>query len=497
VPSLPEPAPRSPVAAALFAMLLAIVAGGKFADPDMYHEMALVREALELGRLPLEDRFAYTPTVTPSVHHEWGTGAVLYFLTARAGELGVLALSFAVAALALGLALASARRRGASWPVLGSVAPVGLLLLSAGTTTFRAQLFTLAATAGLLLALDLDRGGARWRVWLAVLLGYALWLNLHGGFVVALALVALDAFERASRRERWRHLALVAASMLALVALNPYGWRYYAYLGTALSMDRPLITEWRPIWRADAVPVALVAFAALVAAYAVLRGRARDARGWPILLATAVATVQHERHASLFGVAWLAYVPSLVQRTPLGAAMQRFWERRPRANWAVWGGATLLALAVALSHGPARLPVPANPGDHELLLYPAGAVEHLRERGFRGNLMTPFTVGAYVSWHLHPDVKVSIDGRYEVAYAPGVLERIHAFYEAAPGWRSVLDDYPSDAVLARTASRIQRELELAGWPVAYVDDAYALHMPPSWNGSVVDRRGERLEARFP
>ena len=88
--------------AALGLLFAATIAVGAFPDPDMFHEMALIRQAIELGHLPLEDDFAYTPTRSPVVHHEWGTGAVLYCLTQLAGPAGILTLKYVIAA-AIGL----------------------------------------------------------------------------------------------------------------------------------------------------------------------------------------------------------------------------------------------------------------------------------------------------------------------------------------------------------------------------------------------------------
>ena len=83
----------APVAAvgALFALALSTIS---FVDPDLWHEMALFREAVTLGHLPDDDCFAYTPTISPSVHHEWGTGAVLYGVTAALGWGGLMALKY-------------------------------------------------------------------------------------------------------------------------------------------------------------------------------------------------------------------------------------------------------------------------------------------------------------------------------------------------------------------------------------------------------------------
>src|SRR6266446_10332606 len=56
-----------------------------FIDFDCWHQMALARETLALGYVPLADHFAYTPTVYPVVHHEWGTGVVMYALATHGG----------------------------------------------------------------------------------------------------------------------------------------------------------------------------------------------------------------------------------------------------------------------------------------------------------------------------------------------------------------------------------------------------------------------------
>src|SRR4030042_2489104 len=78
---------------AICAFLLSIYFGSlsnNIVDLDLWHQMALIREAIALGHFSLEDHFAYTPTVFPSVHHEWGAGAIAYFLATRFGAIGIL-----------------------------------------------------------------------------------------------------------------------------------------------------------------------------------------------------------------------------------------------------------------------------------------------------------------------------------------------------------------------------------------------------------------------
>ena len=67
------------LAASLLIAFLAYIARLSDVTHDAFHEMALVRVFAETGKFPIGDVFAFTPTVHPAVHHEWGTGLVLYW----------------------------------------------------------------------------------------------------------------------------------------------------------------------------------------------------------------------------------------------------------------------------------------------------------------------------------------------------------------------------------------------------------------------------------
>jgi hypothetical protein len=208
-------------AIALLFLLARGISAGKFADPDMFHELALAREIVAEGRVPSTDTFAYTPTVEPCVHHEWGTGLALHAAKAVGGESGVLLVGWCLAALIVGLALAAARRSGASAPMLLALAPIAIFLSWIGFTFVRAQMFSLAFLGVLLLCLQADRrGNRRWALFWP--LAHAVWLNLHAGFVVGVLFLGLHTFESALRRKDVRHLVALLAAELALVAVNPW-----------------------------------------------------------------------------------------------------------------------------------------------------------------------------------------------------------------------------------------------------------------------------------
>jgi hypothetical protein len=483
------------------------------ADLDMFHGMALFREAVATGSLPHRDSFAYTPTVYPVVHHEWGTGALLYLITVAAGfgASGVMLLKYLLVASLLVVCAWCARLRGATIPIAGILAPPALYLAAVSFASIRAQLFSVVFLAVLLLLLESDRRGGRW--WIAAWLPlYAVWVNLHGGFVVGAGALALYTWERMIRclfdrhgvRHALvgsRHLIAVGAAMLPLTVVNPYGLTYVSYLWRAIRMPRPDITEWLPLWDSAHSRLLLAVFviSAAMAGYSVLARGLKYLPGLTLLAVTAWLAARHARHLSLYAVVWFCYVPAYLAETSLGRRADSLWRRFPLGITAAF----LLLGGAALGHGVDlrfwELRVP-NRDARTGLGFPVGVVDYLAAHEFEGNLMTPFNAGSYVSWKLYPSVKVSLDSRYEVAYPPGTLAESGRFYNAAEGWETILGKYPTDAVLVPREAPVAAALAAGGqWRRVYRDDEYALFVRPGLARTlpVLDASGREIRGAFP
>jgi hypothetical protein len=241
--------------------------------------------------------------------------------------------------------------------------------------------------------------------------------------------------------------------------------------------------------------VILVAFATalLLMAYALWRGDLAKTTGLLFLLAAAYAAARHQRHVSIYAVAWACYAPAALRATPLASMLGRALApgRRPALV-----AATVAALAGCGAYGKGRPwapELPAEPRAGAPLVYPVDAVGYLRAHGFRGNLLTPFSAGAFVTWELYPAVRVSLDGRYEVAYQPDLLDRHLAFYRAEGDWERLIEEPPADAVLARSDAPVVTALERHDdWRRVYRDDAYEVFARENSALPAEDRRGERL-----
>jgi len=468
-------------AAVCFLMLH--LCGMNFCDPDLWHEMSLFRQTLIEGRVPTEDRFAYTPTVSPSIHHEWGSGAILYAVAMTSGATGVICFKYLLVTAVVAAMYWCARQRGTSAAVFCTVAPSMALFSSYGFTTIRAQMFTLLLLAIMLCLLERDQRGRRG--WIALWLPlHVLWLNVHAGFVVGAGLMAIHAIEQIVRRRPFWHFVPIGAALAALVLVNPYGSLYLPYLMHGLTMARPLIVEWQPLWQHDARVFGLFLLSLLPVACAVRSLGWRRCTGLLVLAATAYAALKHTRHLSLYCVVWTCYVPGYLQQTRFGAWVDETFQRYGRLVTQISVAATVYCLFQIVPAAPWNLVIP-DKNEHVaegLVCYPVGAVQYLSDRQFHGNVMLPFEVGGYAMWKLHPNAKVSLDGRYEVAYQPGILEEHLLLYGAKSGWRDVLAKYPTDVILVPCLSRLSAAMpSMVDWTRIYHDEVYEVYARPGFS----------------
>jgi len=467
---------------------------------DVFHEMALAREFWQSGVFHTTDVFAFSPTISPVVHHEWGTGFVFYAVSEGTGWglAGLTVLKFAlIGVLGWGL-FRVASMRGAHPYVFCILSLAVFPLIWVGFVTLRATMFTLVCLTLQLWMQEWDRRGYRWWIipWWCL---FVAWLNLHAGFVVGLGIMGLHVCDSALtawlQTHSWRavlqrtwHLALLGPLVVLALPINPYGWDYVPYLIRAISMPRPLIAEWRPLWHTYQPLLTLTEFGitVLLILRVVPQQKLVDLSGLMGLVVSGLLALKHLRHGCIYAVIWVAYVPAWVSRTKLGQEWIELIDRHRLLALRLAQIVVLLSVGWAVRYEVWQAKLTADP-EQEKYCYPVGVVDYLKRHAFSGNLLTPFHTGAYVTWVLYPEVKVSLDGRYEVAYAPGVFEDHWNFFDGKLEWVDFLEKYPNDAVLVQQTDALRPKLEVLrdqasdadasaaeGWHFVYEDDAYAI-----------------------
>lgn len=471
------------------------------ADNDLWMHLFVGRQIWEVGAVPRVDSFSYTAAGQPWVDHEWLAQWAAYGLFYHAGDralwlakLGMVVLMVVVLWFTIRRAWRSHTGRGnapdASFAEWADDSPywvwgpllVLVLAVTARGLSFRPQLWTYAFLPLLLWALSRWSAGQTFWGWFLPLL-FVVWVNVHGGFVLGLGVFALFAAWGlfAGGREVGRRTLLFAASALATL-VNPYGGELFPYLIDELGRWHP-ISEWQRVALGD--PAHVPFFLLLVSFMATLPW-ARDVRGngWQLVLSlgTAYFAVLHQRHTPVFALC--VALPLARQWSAAGRALL------PRGLGLSAAATVLLAWGIGLLAATQLLLVAKriawengtkivfSPHD-----YPVGLVAALRRAGAAGNLAVPLDWGGYVLWHLAPQVRPSLDGRFATVFPPQVVEDNFAFYAGGAGWRRLLDEYLTEAVLLASGARHPLRHDVA-W-VELASDGVA---------SLWVRRG--LEARF-
>ncbi len=453
----------------LFAMSLRPIA-----DPDFWWHLRTGQLIAETGSIPRADLFSFTLPGKAWVAHEWLTELAFYGLY-KAGGYGLLMAAFS---LIITAAFLLVYLRSPGRPYAAGFSVLLAALASAPAWGVRPQMISLLFTAIFLYLLDLFQEKSRWQILLPLPLLTALWVNLHAGYFLGLAVLGLCLGGEAlsilagllrSERPSLQKAALLAlaltASLLAAL-LNPNTWRILVYPFETLTSPSMMqfIQEWfspdfhRPEW----MPLAVLILA-LIAAPALARRPVPPTR---VLLAVffGFAALRSMRHVPLFA---LTAVPLLAAQ--LAALTERRREVQAPPRFARWLNPLLLGLTL-LAVGLRFVSVLQQQPLAEAESYPKAAVDWIVKNRPAGNLYNTYGWGGYLIWRLYPHYPVYIDGRADV-YGNEFIYDYMKIYYGQPGWEEKLEAAGVRLALVENDSGIAYALGGSeAWQMAYKDD---------------------------
>jgi hypothetical protein len=448
------------------------------ADPDLWGHLRFGLDLLDSGRIVRADTYSYlTGGDRIWINHEWLSEAMIAIAWRAAGVTGLVMLKLAAGMTLAMLLVWHLRRVCLSLLASFLITAYGVAVILPGFRSLRPQAFTYVAFLIVLLLVRHGHEGRQrsrwwwswWSWWLAPPL-FAIWANLHGGFVAGLGVLAFAAIVQAAlgpptpTRTRTRSVLLAALLACAATLVNPYGIGLWTFLWRTLG-PRPDIAEWQAISLGTAEGVAYLAVAAFGAL--AIRGLIRT-RAWLALmlfLGGALLPFVARRHLPLFV---LITIVMCAEHT--AAAIGRVFAHpqpppssdrfRPFVAAAMLLQAVVL-LAIAL---PQLTRIRVDPTQ-----FPIAPAAWLAASGVSANLAVDFDWGEYVIWHAGPRVKVSVDGRRETVYSDAAYEENLRFTGGADDWDRLLA--PSDLALVSVRTPAFALLsQRADWPMLMHDD---------------------------
>ena len=133
--------------------------------------------------------------------------------------------------------------------------------------------------------------------------------------------------------------------------------------------------------------------------------------------------------------------------------------------------------------------------------YPVSACAFMKDHGLKGNVLGLFGWGEYLIWHLEPDSKVFMDGRYDTVYPENVVKDYLLFNFDQAGAEAAIDKYPTDYVLIAPDTGARKLMDSRkDWTLVYSDDAarlYARANSPAAHLPTVPIGGTAQPVHFP
>lgn len=434
---------------------------------DYWWYVRLGQEISRTGQIPQVDTFSSTQAGQPIVYHSW-LSAVILWLMHHWGGLTLTVLGRAVLLAGLyGFVWQSCRFAGAG-PRLASGVTLLAALASSYNWMMRPQTFSYPLFGLMVLLLWYQPGRLRWLLPLIM----ALWVNLHGAFILGFGLVG--AVFLGGESDRKTTLVILGAMFLASL-VTPRGFGAWTYVLTLLTdpSSQQLGTEWRPPTNEGWQGTLFFGWLLLFAPLAAMSPARLSLTHWLWFLIFGWMAMSGVRY-----VIWFTIILAPLTAHLLAPLIGHYTDSRlttglPTLNRAIVG--LLFLLVIPLLPGLREQWWPDAPPVLSANT-PVEATTWLAARpDLPGPLWSHISFSSYLIYAL-PERPVWSDTRLEL-YPLEQSERYLTISKAAPGWQDLLAEEQIrllmiDRVMqANLFEAVQQSTE---WQLAYEDNRVAI-----------------------
>ncbi len=406
-------------------------------DPDAWWHLKTGEYIAAHRHVPHTDPFSYTRAGAPWVAHEWLTDLTLYGIY-RVASWGGLILVFA-AILSAAFFLLFLRCAGS--PYIAGILTLFGAWATAPMWGVRPQMLSLFLASLWLWILERSERNHNLLWWTPLVM--LLWVNLHAGFALGIALLLLFLASEIVERALGQH---AVEETLRSQAMQNY------------------IVEWASpnFHRIEYLPLLillLVTVGLLAWSNAGLR-----AREMLLLLVGAFAALSAIRMIPLLVMIAVPIISKSLQ--PNSASRLRV-QRTRRFSISFLNAGILLFMAafvaIHLTH------VFRRQHQSEAEHFPAAPIVLLETQPASGPIFNQYDWGGYLIWRLYPQTKVFIDGRADL-YGEPLLQQFAETYQLKRNWKGVLAEWGIATIIVPPDSALATGLRTSpDWTVSYED----------------------------
>jgi hypothetical protein len=439
-----------------------------FLDPDFGWHIRMGKIISETGTVPAVDLFTYTMPGYTYIDHEWLTDLLIFKTYKYLGYFGLsLVFTFLMTTtIWFGLNNKIFNNVKIKHVPLPNKMLLSILFIIAAAFSdqfgVRPQVISWFLLSLLLFLLPFLN---KFKILNFLLLPYfVLWANLHGEFVLGLAVI-MFVLLRGSRGTVKALINILVIFMSTVATLvNPFGFKLWEEVfGTVSSKPLHLnIAEWEPFFRTLNVGFIIIAVISLVF---IFKYASKLSKPYTVLVLT------------LFAMSLVAAINIplfVVCSTPLVIrSLSMLYEDSKRikygvkhlvvvTNWFFGFSVILYILSSVISVKNAyKL--------SEISYYPGKAIQFLSLNPQSGEMFSVYNWGGYLIWKF-PQKKVFIDGR--MAHWPGILDLENQIVEGKIDYIKVFKDKNISTVLwpkKQQVDEFSTRLLHDGWHIIYSD----------------------------
>lgn len=458
-------------------------------DGDLSAHIRMGETILSTGQLPTHSLASYTAPLDPMGAHAW-LSEVVFALLYRIGGLPLLSVVTGILVGATHAMLALfLRRRGADprWAFLAAL--LSLALASTHWLT-RPHMFSIVGTAITLVLLE---SNLRRRA-LFFLPLYAIWANLHGGWLFGLTMIATfiagdlaEAWAASEQRAEWLARARTNAVAFGLASLatlaNPYGIGLHREVFSAVTssaLASQMAEFLAPNFQDQGQWPFLLAVLGTIALFSMTTKRIQFP--WLLLILVSLFfALRSFRNIALFGVsAWPLIAlhaargwPQSKRKFPL---FKEFARLDPGSRVGVLAiPVAVLMLALGLNRGKVGS-LTVIPDRFNSRAFPTEAVDQARQAGLPGRIFDAWGWGGYIMY-AWPAASLHVD---PLKFNAETMKSYSIIEDMQPGWQKEIDRWQIRTFILSAKSPLAKGLELdPRWRVWYRDSTAVVIRPAS------------------
>ncbi len=456
---------------------------GLLGDGDTGYHIRTGEIILQTWHVPTQDPYSFHAPALKWTAHEWLSEVIMAKIFQNFGLTGVVLFFASLLAFTHWLLYQSLRAR--SDAILLCVL---VTLLAAATSAShwlaRPHVFSLLFVVAWYHCLDRFqyRNDSRFIYYMPLLM--LLWVNLHGGFIIALILIGIyfagnvlygisaNPSERQEYRHKARQLFVLFLGLLGACLVNPSGidilWFPFRLTSDRFIMDR-VIEFLSPNFH-DVLPFKYMLIA-MIGALA-LSPSALNVIETTLVLLLSYMSLYSARYVSLYAI---IIAPILVNSaahvvTRLPDKIFLSYQKRNRNLTAIdlnlkgylWPALSLFFVCALALGGAVKFQFDSK-------TFPVAAVEFLKKEPITGNMFNNDEFGDYLIFAAWPAYRVFMDGRSDM-YGAKYGTSYFTIANAQRGWRAELEKYDITWVIFDTYSPLTAALQdQRDWQPIYSD----------------------------